>query len=947
MVPEQHFRKWLPYILRNINLDPDFFGASYALAIEPDDLLPRIPGSDPDGLGDNGFEVNFDFLERGIDRSSHFSDPLRAEYYEELNGILPTFCIENRVPFLFYAQELPNLPVNLDSALKDYTIAGLYNKEVRVRQRLAQIGMNADVLYQGLLDDYGVDDYDMILPDVAEVIVRTYTDPQYRSSQPLALVVSDKEVSDGTFSDDRILAHLVKTHRVVYGQALDEAQFKAIAAKAYQKHGAFDLVVSLGHGNSEASGALRIGSEDVFGQLALHLKPQATVLLASCSSGDRRGVDDTLADKMRRFLPGRRVIAADFLTSGVFLQYDAAASAENRYRVYNKGAATVGAFDLKIAPPGDIVVPASDSNGAVVYYPAASVAALNGGTLSVQYSKASGSLFPPGVTAVEVTATDGLGHTATASFNVTVRTDLPKSQNCNLFDLILSYGALHDGFFDRDKTDYSVTVPFAVRNLRLTPLTEDPTASVQVNDFALAPGEGRLLPLSEGDNAFTLRVTSQSGAVKSYTVQVNRGSPPAGLDAIADLAWLGVSSSQISQEKKDELGYDALSPAFAASRLDYTVSVPPLTNAIVVTPLLVNPAATVTVNGSRLFADNATVQLSPGQNVVTVAVTSANSANTRTYHLTVQRATRNTNANLASLQFAWEDLSPAFSKDQTSYVVGLMEGFSFVRFSALAPEDSKARVTLNGALMVPGCLLEAGENDLVVTAEDGVTTKTYTVNVMATPTITAGQMATGTSGLAFSYQIVAGNSPTSYTLSGGALPAGVTLNTSTGLLSGTPGVTGTFTPSFTATNAGGTSAAQPITLAIKTPFEAWLASNGLGSATSPESDPEGDGWTSLEEYVLGGNPAASDTELISPVMSGNTLQIQFWLNVAATDVVVEVQSSSTLSSWTTILTKTNGGFWTGPAAYTQGATLEGMTLIAVTDTLSTPSRFMRLRITRP
>jgi len=53
------------------------------------------------------------------------------------------------------------------------------------------------------------------------------------------------------------------------------------------------------------------------------------------------------------------------------------------------------------------------------------------------------------------------------------------------------------------------------------------------------------------------------------------------------------------------------------------------------------------------------------------------------------------------------------------------------------------------------------------------------------------------------YQILATNCPTSYTASG--LPAGVTINTTTGLISGTPTVVGTYTTTITATNGIGTS----------------------------------------------------------------------------------------------------------------------------------------------
>lgn len=72
----------------------------------------------------------------------------------------------------------------------------------------------------------------------------------------------------------------------------------------------------------------------------------------------------------------------------------------------------------------------------------------------------------------------------------------------------------------------------------------------------------------------------------------------------------------------------------------------------------------------------------------------------------------------------------------------------------------------------------------------------------------------GTQGLAFSKQIPATNSPTGYALATGNLPGGLALNTSTGLVSGTPVVSGNFTASFSASNAAGTSTPQTIGFAI-------------------------------------------------------------------------------------------------------------------------------------
>ena len=67
--------------------------------------------------------------------------------------------------------------------------------------------------------------------------------------------------------------------------------------------------------------------------------------------------------------------------------------------------------------------------------------------------------------------------------------------------------------------------------------------------------------------------------------------------------------------------------------------------------------------------------------------------------------------------------------------------------------------------------------------------------------ITSATTASGTVGSAFSYQITATNTPTSYGATG--LPAGLSVNTATGLISGTPTAAGTSTVTLSATNSAG------------------------------------------------------------------------------------------------------------------------------------------------
>src|SRR5438128_9169051 len=103
----------------------------------------------------------------------------------------------------------------------------------------------------------------------------------------------------------------------------------------------------------------------------------------------------------------------------------------------------------------------------------------------------------------------------------------------------------------------------------------------------------------------------------------------------------------------------------------------------------------------------------------------------------------------------------------------------------------------------------------------------------AKPVITSPLTATGQVGVAFSYQITATNSPTSFNAT--PLPAGLSVNTITGLISGTPTTAGTFSVTISATNSSGTGSAT-LTLTIKPPppviTSATTASGTVGIAFS-------------------------------------------------------------------------------------------------------------------
>jgi len=115
-------------------------------------------------------------------------------------------------------------------------------------------------------------------------------------------------------------------------------------------------------------------------------------------------------------------------------------------------------------------------------------------------------------------------------------------------------------------------------------------------------------------------------------------------------------------------------------------------------------------------------------------------------------------------------------------------------------------VTANNEATVAGRLLASNgavtldDND--ITRPVGCADASTTV-VTTSPTITSAAPTSAISGTPYSYTITSSGTPTAtYAVTSGALPTGLTLNATTGTISGTPTTPGTYT--FTVTAANGT-----------------------------------------------------------------------------------------------------------------------------------------------
>ena len=243
----------------------------------------------------------------------------------------------------------------------------------------------------------------------------------------------------------------------------------------------------------------------------------------------------------------------------------------------------------------------------------------------------------------------------------------------------------------------------------------------------------------------------------------------------------------------------------------------------------------------------------------------------------------------------------------------------------------------------------------VTTSGGSVTTTTnFTVGgASEAPTITSATTASATVGYAFSYQITASPVATSY--GAGGLPGGLSVNTSTGLISGTPTTPGNVSISLSATNGTGTGTATLGLTVVSnyTTFSNWQSANFTSAElqnaaiSGPLATPAGDGISNLLKYALGLpakriGTASLPTQSFTTVGTARYLTLTYIHNKAATDLTLNVQASSDLTNWNAGTTYTTEISRTPNADGSETVVTRDNTAVSA----SAVKRFLRLQVSK-
>jgi len=425
--------------------------------------------------------------------------------------------------------------------------------------------------------------------------------------------------------------------------------------------------------------------------------------------------------------------------------------------------------------------------------------------------------------------------------------------------------------------------------------------TIGANDLVLSP---TTLPNGFQSTPYSQTVTA-SGGTGSYTYSITSGSLPAGLSLNSTTGAITGTPTGSGGSTFTVGVIDSNSDTGSRS---YTVYIG--TNSLTLSP-------TTLPNGMQTTPYSQTVTATGGTGPYTYAVTSGalpagltlnassgvisgtpTTAGTANFTIGATDAHGNTgsqaysvNIAVAPLTLSPSTLPPATQGTAYSQTITASNGtapYTYAILSGALPSGLTFNTTTGG---ISGTPTVTGSFPFTVQATDSSATpntgmRSYTLNVGGNVlTVNPSSLPAGTQGTAYNQTVSAtgGTGPYTFSVASGSLPAGLTLNTSTGAITGTP--TGSGTSNFTIAAADGVG---------NVGSRAYSVPIGTNSLTlSPSSLPAGVLGTTYNQTVA----ASGGTAPYTYSLSSGSLPAGLTLN-STTGAITGVPTSSGLSSFT-------------------------------------------------
>ena len=323
--------------------------------------------------------------------------------------------------------------------------------------------------------------------------------------------------------------------------------------------------------------------------------------------------------------------------------------------------------------------------------------------------------------------------------------------------------------FASGTTSYTALVGSSDTSILVTPVADSPSVSVNVNGDTIKVSHptSTVTPIYNGER-LSVQVVAPDGVNKqTYSVRINIPAPNANLSNIL-------------------LSQGTVSPAFTTANTTYTATVGYSASSISFTPTTPESTATITVSSGGTNTTistanpSATIPLVVGSNTITTVITASDNSSTKTYTVTVTRSQPSTDATLAGISLSSGTLSPSFSAGNNAYTAEVPNTTSTINVSP-ATTNANATTQVNGTPVTVGsgyaASLSVGVNTIttIVTAQDGATTATYTINVtrdapaanaaLASLTLDAGALSPIFNSSTFTYTASVNSTVSSVTLS--------------------------------------------------------------------------------------------------------------------------------------------------------------------------------------